>query len=87
MWDLYRENPALYNLLFRSLQQADSSELKPLEFKPRRPSESQEAYFQRMAEYNERLREREERRLKRKEFWSRLLFGESRSGEDGPEEQ
>jgi len=87
IWDLYRENPALYNLLFRSLQQADSSELKPLEFKPRRPSESQEAYFQRMAEYNERLREREERRLKRKEVWSRLLFGESRSGEDEPEEQ
>jgi penicillin-binding protein 1A len=87
MWALYRENPGLFNQLFRSLQRADSSELQPLEFKPRRPFESQEAYFQRMANYNERLREREERRLKRKEFWSRLLFGESRSDKGTPEEQ
>jgi len=87
MWDLYRENPALYNQLFRSLKQADSSELQPLEFKPRRPFESQEAYFQRMARYNERLREREERRMKRKEFWSRLLFGENKNEQEKPEEQ
>jgi penicillin-binding protein 1A len=52
---------------------------------PRREGESDEAYVQRVRRYQAQLEERKERREKRKEFWSRLLFNK-KSEEKTPEE-
>jgi penicillin-binding protein 1A len=49
---------------------------------PRQAGESDEAYVQRIRAYQARLEEREERREKRKAFWSNLLFGEEGKGEN-----
>jgi penicillin-binding protein 1A len=49
---------------------------------PRQAGESDEAYVQRVRAYQARLEEREQRREKRKAFWSNLLFGEEGQGEN-----
>jgi penicillin-binding protein 1A len=51
---------------------------------PRMEGESDEAYVQRVRRYQAQLGERKERRQKRKEFWSRLLFNK-KSEEEAPE--
>ncbi len=73
-WPDYQENPGFFNRWYQESAQAEGS--YSLKLKPRRRNETEQEYFQRMQDLNERRLKREERRRKRKDYWSRVLFGD-----------
>ncbi len=78
------------NLLGRLLDRPYTDEQgRIINVPPRREGESDEAYVQRVRQYQERLREREDRRERRKAFWNKLLFGkeEKEAPQGEPQEE
>lgn len=72
----FLENPAFFDYLFR--KGVFLGEEGHLELPPPRDRETKEEYMERLYRYIERMDRRDERRRKRKEFWSDLLFGKDR---------
>lgn len=81
LWDLYEENPDFFNRLFLELRDNNKYFGADLELRRRRNNESDEEYFWRMLEYNERVQRRAENTLREelKYFWSEKLFGGNKS--------
>ncbi|MCB9294625.1 MAG: transglycosylase domain-containing protein [Lewinellaceae bacterium] len=76
------------SLLERLLNQPYTDEQgRVVNVPPRRPYETDEEYVRRLREYQDRLQRRDDRREKRKQFWSKLLFGKEEGGQQPQEEE
>lgn len=69
----FLENPAFFDYLFS--KGVFFGEEGHLELPPPRENESKEEYMDRLYQFIERMERRDDRREKRKAFWSNLLFG------------
>lgn len=68
---------------YRTVQEFNQDALKKvLEMKPRRENESLQEYTERVERLYNREQRRDESREKRKEFWSKLLFGKKKEEEE-----
>ena len=82
--DGYFYFPDERSLLERLLNQPYTDEQgRVINVPPRRPYETDEEYVQRLRSYQERLQRRE----KRKQFWSKLLFGKEGEEQQPPAEE
>lgn len=76
------DTPNLFQRIFHSLKGNDNDRQAQIEQLPeRRPGETDEAYLDRVQRKVKKEEEKDERREKRKDFWSKLLFGKEKDKE------
>lgn len=66
-----------FQRLQAELGETESRTILPIRLKPQRSNEQDSIYLERMTRYNERLKQREER----KDAWSKILFGKNKEEE------
>jgi penicillin-binding protein 1A len=80
LWPDYRDNPGFFSEWQHNGRFSGSD--YQIRLKPRRPDETDEEYFRRMEKYNQRKFKREERKRKRRDYWSRVFFGKEKREEN-----
>lgn len=83
LYELYLENPGLFQDLYRELRRNEVYHGADIDLKRQRNGETEKEYFERMQRYNQRLQRREERREELKDFWSEKLFGNKKKRDGG----